>query len=406
MPGTSAIRRLALALFVSATFSEAAYVALAFGLYRQTGSGLWLAAVFLLTMGIPGFLNPIAGVIADRYDRRRVMVTADALAAAAFVVLIFTQAPAAMLVVAFVGAVVERPFGPALRAAVPNLVEPAQLTRANGTMAMAWHLSGVVGLTLGGLLFAEFGPSWVFGLNAVSFLVSSGLVASVRGRFSSEHADADTEGEFHGVLAGFRFIRARQILFAFLVAWGLIYFAVDIVLVAEPALVTGLGAGALGYGLLGGVWSGASLLGATIGRRVTRRWEAPAVALETSMTAVGLGVVSLSTAFPVALAGWGFAGTFDAIGEVAGNSVIQRETPDVVRGRVFAAYSMVGMLGNSLAFVTGGLLLDALGPRPVYGVGAAVSLVATVFLLPAVKRHASSGGHMVGVQEASATRRS
>jgi MFS family permease len=85
----SAIRRLSLAMFISVIWGEAAYVALAFGLYRQMGSGLWVAAVFLLTMGVPGFFTPIGGVIADRFDRRRVMVTADALAAAAFVVLVF-----------------------------------------------------------------------------------------------------------------------------------------------------------------------------------------------------------------------------------------------------------------------------------------------------------------------------
>jgi hypothetical protein len=55
----SAVRRLAAAGFVSAVGTEAAYIALAFALYERTGSGLWVAAVFLLTLGIPGLLGQL-----------------------------------------------------------------------------------------------------------------------------------------------------------------------------------------------------------------------------------------------------------------------------------------------------------------------------------------------------------
>jgi MFS family permease len=223
-----AVRRLALALFVSSTMSEAAWIALAFNVYRRTGSGIWLAAVFLLTLGIPGLLTPVGGAIADRFDRRKVMVMADAGAAAAFCVLIFTQEPSVMLVVAFVAAVVERPFGPALRASVPNLVDPDDLTRANSTLSLGWKLGVVVGATAGGVLFERYGPAWVFGLNAASFLVSSGLIASIRAPFSATSAADDREDDDdRGALAGFRFIRRRAVLSALLVAWALLWLGVD-----------------------------------------------------------------------------------------------------------------------------------------------------------------------------------
>lgn len=380
----SAVRRLAVAGFVSAAGSEAAYIALAFALYQRTGSGLWVAAVFLLTLGIPGFFTPIAGVIADRFDRRRVMVTVDALAALAFVVLLFTQDRFAMLAVAFVAALVERPFGPALRASVPNFVDADLLSRANSLLSMGYQLGVVAGSALGGILFERYGVTTVFALNAASFLISSGLIASIRASFSVQ-LDTDAGDEHRGTLAGFRFIRARRVLLALLVAWALIYFAVDIVLVAEPALVTELGAGAVGYGLLSTSWGIGSIIGAGVARRLRRQHEGWAVVVETAGTAGGLIAIAVAPVLGLAILGMGLVAVFDQLGEVAGNSLIQRTTPDAIRGRVFAAYSTVGTFGNFVAFTAGGLLLEFIGPRGVYGMGAAASAVATIILVAALR---------------------
>ena len=66
----------------------------------------------------------------------------------------------------------------------------------------------------------------------------------------------------------------------------------------------------------------------------------------------------------------------DTIGSVAGYSLIQRRTGDAVRARVFAAYSMAGMIANMIGFVVVGPLVQAFGPRAVYAVGGVMSLVA------------------------------
>jgi MFS family permease len=373
-----AVRRLALALFISATWSEAAYVALAFNLYRRTGSGLWVAMVFLLTLGVPGFFTPVGGVIADRFDRKRVMVVSEAFAAAAFSVLIVTERPVAMLIVAFVAAMLHRPFGPALSAAVPNLAEhPDHLARTNSTISLGYRVGTVLGATIGGVLFEAYGPRLVFGLNAASFVISALLIASIRTRFSAE-ATSEDEETFRGMTAGFAFVRRDRTLVALLVAWALIWLAVDIVLVAEPALVTMFHAGAVGYGLLGAAWGVGSVVGTVIGRRVPVRLEVVAVMVETVGTAVALAVVALAPSITFALLGVGVVAVFDGLGEVAGYSYIQRRTPDAVRGRVLASYSTAGMIGNTVGFVAGGALLDVVGARGIYGIGAGASALATV----------------------------
>lgn len=382
----SAIRRLALAGFISKTGTEAAFVALAFVIYERTGSGIWLASVFLLTFGIPGLLAPVAGVIADRFDRKRVMIVSDLLSALAFVVLIFTQDRFAMLGVAFVAAVVELPFGAGLGAAVPNLTEPDKLARANSTLALGRKAGVVLGPAAGGLLVQALGGPAVFGLNAVSFVASSGLVASVRANFS-EDSNSDGSDEHRGVGAGFRFVRRNPQLLALFVAWTIMFFAVDITLIAQVPLSKAVGAGAIGFGLIGAAWGIGQVIGALAGRRVTQRTEARALFLEMSTAAASLGTIAAIPKLVVAILGEGITGYFDAVGTVAGNSIIQHTTPDAVRGRVFASYFAGGLMANAVAFIVGGFIVEALGPRGVYAVGAVASLVATVIIVAAFRRH-------------------
>ena len=293
--GAGNVRRLALAGFVSTIGSEMSFIALAFVIYDQSGSGLWLAFVFLLTFGIPGLLVPVAGVLADRFDRKRVMVASDLASAVAFTALAFTDHRAAMLGIAFVGSVLEMPFGTSLGAALPNLVTSDDLARANSTLSLGRKLASVVGPVLGGALVQTVGAPTVFALNAASFVVSSGLVLSVKGRFS-EGGDAQGTSEFEGAAAGIRFIRARPRLFALLVAWTLMFFAVDIVLVAQLPLAEAAGAGAAGFGLILAAWGLGQVVGALAGRAVSRRAEGRALTLEMSTATVSLGVLPHASA--------------------------------------------------------------------------------------------------------------
>lgn len=382
--GAGTIRRLALAGFVSTIGSEMAFIALAFVIYERTGSGLWLATVFLLTFGIPGLLVPVAGVLADRFDRRRVMIASDLASAVAFTALAFTDDRAAMLGIAFVGSVLEMPFGTSLSAALPNLVHSDDLARANSTMSLGRKLASVIGPVLGGALVSSLGAPTVFVLNAASFVVSSGLVLSVRARFS-EGSDHDDSSEFEGAAAGIRFVRARPRLFALLIAWTLMFFAVDIVLVAQLPLAEAAGAGAAGFGLILAAWGVGQVVGALVGRVVARRSEGRALTLEMSMATVSLGGVAAVPRLGVAVAAEGVTAFFDQVGTIAGNSMIQRETPDAVRGRVFAAYFTSGLIANSIAFIAGGFILEAMGVRGVFALAAAASLVATVVIVGALR---------------------
>src|SRR5215218_10090439 len=89
----SAVRRIALARFASLTGGDASAIAINFALYAQTRSTLWLAAGMLVTFGLGSLLGPLGGRIADRFERKRVMIVSELIAAIAIVSLVFSQSP-------------------------------------------------------------------------------------------------------------------------------------------------------------------------------------------------------------------------------------------------------------------------------------------------------------------------
>jgi MFS family permease len=179
----TAVRRLATARIVSITGGAAAYAALNFTIFERTGSASWVAVSLLLTFGVTGFVGPPAGVLGDRFDRRKVLIASDLAGAACFAMMALSSEPAWLLVWAFLSAIAEAPFWSASEAAIPNLAGPELTTWAN-SLLNASKLAGIaVGPALGGALLAVTSPSVVFGANAVSFVVSAAIIVSVHARF-------------------------------------------------------------------------------------------------------------------------------------------------------------------------------------------------------------------------------
>jgi MFS family permease len=127
----AAVRRLALAGMISMTGSTAATIAVSYHIFKITGSAWWLSAVFVLTLGVGGLLQPFAGMLADRYDRRRLMVGSDLVGAALFAALVFAHSPRSLLLLVFVAALAAPPFRAAVFAAIPNLAGSEDLRWAN-----------------------------------------------------------------------------------------------------------------------------------------------------------------------------------------------------------------------------------------------------------------------------------
>src|SRR5207247_372277 len=165
------------------------------------------------------------------------------------VALAAVHAPALLVALAFLGTVVESPFFPASAAALPNLVPPEDLAWANGTVAFGESVGYVAGPAVGGLLVAAGGAATVFLLDALSFVVSAALVASITGSFSAPSGHAD-EHLHRGTRAGFVFVWRDPVLRRMSIAFAVFAVSVGSILVAELPLAVSFGLGAVGYGLL------------------------------------------------------------------------------------------------------------------------------------------------------------
>jgi MFS family permease len=392
-PPRTAIRRLAAARLISLAGSGAAFSALAYIVFQRSGqSSVWASSVFLAAFGATAVFTPFTGGLGDRFDRQKVLVVSELLAAAGFAVLSFMGTALSLVLMAFVTSALESPIWSVSTAAIPNLIhDDDQLAWANGIVAVGRNVGFLVGPIGGGLIVSVLAPQntaeqlsiagyWVFGLNALSFVVSAGLVWSINGRFAD--ADAEASDEHRGVLGGIRFLVRDRVLRTINLAWIILLLGAGASLVAEIELAESFGAGALGYATLSAMWAGGAIIGAVLGGRLLNaRREPGGLVLSIVVVALGLGFVALAPVLLVAMGLTLFAGTGEGFGGVAENGIIQRRTPDAVRSRVIAASEAAVFLAFAVSFVFAGPVVEVIGARGAYVIAGVSCLFAAGVLM-------------------------
>jgi MFS family permease len=350
-------------------------------LTKLTGGGLLGGVALAADTGTQALLLPYAGVVADRIDRRRIMITANLAAFAAVLLLLLVRTPGtAWLGPVAVGAVaVAKAFySPAATAALPNVVEPEELSAANAVAASAWGTMTVVGASLGGVLSSAFSPYTCFVITAVLLAGAAALTLGVRRPMQvPQAADATTARAGAAMREALRYIAHRPRVIALVtvksaVGLGNGVLAVFAVLAASVFLV-----GPTGTGLMFAARGLGSLLGPILLRRVLghREWLLPGLAI--SMAAYGLCYLGVSVTgwFPVALLLIAVAHMAGGANWTMSNVALQLEVPDVLRGRVFATDQMIMMMGLSASQLTVGALEGHLPVRVLVACCASVTLV-------------------------------
>lgn len=193
----SAFRRLYVAQLISFAGDWFATVALLGLVLELTGSAAAASLVIVLQTGAFALASPIAGVLADRLDRRMLMVIADFARVPVALALVLVRSPDTLwicflaITLLAVGAAL---FEPTSSAALPNLVEPEELGEANVLLGSAWGVMLAVGAGLGGLVAATLGRDAAFVINAASFALSALLIVGIRRPFQ-QGARAPTAAE-------------------------------------------------------------------------------------------------------------------------------------------------------------------------------------------------------------------
>ena len=373
-----------MARIVSSGGSQAAQVALVYQVYALTHSGGWVAASLFASLTVGGLLAPVSGWVADRFDRRLVMVVSELSAGGAYLVLVFVHAPAALVAGALTATVLGAPFRAASAAAIPNLVGIDDLAWANGLLGTAFNAALVAGPFIGGALVAVSGARLVFAVNTITFVVSAIVIGLTSGSFGA--GSKASHGQARDLLAGFRLILVNRLLAPLGAASAMAFASFGTALVIDPALTRYFHAGPVGYGLLTAVWGAGAVLGAVIaGRTVTVERAPGAVVWGMVAMAVSLGSVALLPTFGLIVAAGAIGGVGDGFVFVPWLLLVQHHTADAVRGRAVAAVEAF----DQVAFLAGmGLAVPAIavaGPHHAYAITGVLLVFASLSAVVATR---------------------
>jgi MFS family permease len=345
---------------------------------QLTGSGVWGALVLAVDTGVIALLLPYTGTIADRLDRRRILIAADLAMAACALALLLVRTPAtAWVALVAVGAiaVAKAFFAPAAQAALPNVVDAEDLTAANALSGSAWGTMLVIGASLGGIASQAFGPYPCFVLAAALLSLSALQVWRVRRPLQAERGAAPSR-PFAAIAEALRYIRGNPRVASLVTVKSAVGLG-NGVLTVFPVLAVALGAGPLGTGLLFAARGLGALIGPLLLRRVLshRAWLLPGLALSMALYGVAYVGVSLVTWFPLVLAGVVVAHLAGGGNWMISNFVLQAEVPDALRGRVFATDFMLATLAVAASQLAAGAFVDHTNPRVLVAASGAVTVL-------------------------------
>jgi MFS family permease len=359
--------------FAADWFATVALIGLVLDLTDSTA-----AASVILVLQMAPFLvaTPIAGVLADRFDRRKLLAGANIARGIICIGLLFAGSAdsvwiafAVVALLAFGAAF----FEPTVSASLPNLVDPDDLPTANALIGSAWGTMVAIGAAIGGVVAATVGRDITFMLYPVLFFVSGTLVWSVRR--SLREAGADPAGSVPGGLSGLvstftetlalaRHDRTVASLLLTKPTFGVATGIVSMLAITSDEL---WGAGELGIGIL---FAGRGI-GALVGPFIARRYATDdrallirGIGLSFVVYLIGYALIPLS---PVVLV----AAFFVFVGHLGGGAQwtlssfgLQRATPDRIRGRVFSVDFGLALTVSSISTLVAGWLSSQIGPLP------------------------------------------
>ncbi|MET7877359.1 MFS transporter [Micromonospora profundi] len=348
-----------------------------------TGSGVWGALVLAVDTGIVALLLPYTGTVADRFDRRKVMIAANVAALVGVLLLLGVRsAGTAWLALVAIGvvAVAKAFYSPAAQAALPNVLRPHELAAGNAVAGSAWGTMTVVGASLGGVLSSAAGPYVCFWVAGVGLAIAAGLATRIRRPLQAERdPELPVQRTWPAVREALGYIGHRPRVLALVTVKSAVGLG-NGVLTVFPLLAGVYGVGPLGAGLLFAVRGAGALVGPILMRRVltNRSWLLPGLAV--SMSLYGLSYLGTSVVrwFPLVLLLVFLAHFAGGSNWVMSNFALQGEVPDRLRGRVFATDMMLATLAISVSQLAVALVVDVVDERVVL---AGCGLVTVVYAI-------------------------
>jgi MFS family permease len=367
------------------------------GTWMQSTAQDWLVLTHLtdhdatavgITMALqfapPILLVPVTGLIADRFDRRRMLMLTQAtmgLLGLALGLLVLTDVAQLWMVWAFalLLGTANAIDAPIRQSFVSELVPPGHLANAVSLNSASFNAARLLGPAVAGVLIAGVGTGWVFLINAASF---AAVLLSLRFiRVSQLEAKPRVSRAKGQIREGFRYVRSRPDL---MVIFGVIFvigtFGLNFPIFTSTMASVEFGVDASGFGLLSSCIAVGSLAGALL----SARRERPRMRVLV-LAAFSFGVTCTVAALMPTY--WSFAAVLVTVGlssitlMTTANGSVQLSSAPEMRGRVMALYMAIFTGGTPLGAPIVGWVADTLGPRWAIGVGASAGFVAGALAL-------------------------
>ena len=361
-------------------------IAEAWLVYRLTGSSLLLGTVAFAGQ-IPVFLMaPIGGMVADRYDRHKIVIATQA----SSMVLAFILAGLTLshrvkvwevVVLAALLGVVNAFDIPARQAFLVEMVGREDLMNAIALNSSMFNGARVIGPSIAGIIVAGVGEGWCFFANAVSYIaVITGLLLM---KLGPRRKTVIESSPFEHILEGFRFVHRARPIRALLILIGIVSFVAVPYSVLMPVFADRiLGGGALHLGILMGAAGAGALLGALT---LTLRHGVKGLGRLVGYAAAGFGVslvlFSLSRNFWLSVALLVPVGYGVMLQMACCNTLIQSMTPDNLRGRALAAYTMMFMGMAPMGSLFAGATAEHLGAPITVAIGGIAAVIGGLVFL-------------------------
>ncbi len=356
------------------------YVALVVLVFRLSHSGLAVSALVLTEIVPTLLLGPLAGVVIDRLDRRRVLIVVDGVRTVLVLLLALTHALWAVYALAALLAVGSTLFNPTLQAVIPALLTEEERLAANAVAWSSGRLVQIIGASVAGGLIAWNGTRPAFLVNAASFAFSAVLLTRLSiPRREGPPGRSGLDAWVGDARDGLAYARRDPFVARLLPVQALTSLATGATSALLVVLATKhLHLAAQGFGwLLAAIGIGA-LLGPFLSNGLTRGRSLDVRLLFVPYLIRGAGDIALGlvVGLPWALVILFIYGLNTSTGMVASNTILQTVIPDRVRGRVFTLLDVTWAAMRLLSLGLGGLLADRVSITAVYIVGGALLTLA------------------------------
>ena len=358
-----------------------------------TESGIAVGGLFVVRMLAQLLVSPFAGVAADRFNRKRLLILTDigrAITVLGFLLVREPEQVWLLYVLTIIQLGMAGFFFPARNAILPDIVSRSELGAANALSSATWSVMLAVGAALGGLVAGGWGVRPAFVIDAATFLLSALLISRIVYRHQPALASADksVRAAVQQYLDGLRYIWQRRDILAIslhkaafaLVAAGA--FGVLQVALARDTYALGEGGG-ISLGLFYTFMGLGTGIGPILARRFTGDSDRPlrlAIAASYAITSLGLVLIAPLLGFGLVLFGTVLRGIGGGIGWVFSTQLLLQNLPDRVRGRVFSTEFAMFTLAYAISAAGGGWLLD----NTALGVSGMLWLMVVAALIPGV----------------------